>query len=226
MANSDDTTSREARVLETARSEGASLAGIASCEALLRSPSHRAHGGIEPPPGARSVLVLALAHPEDAPELDWWGVEAGTRGNRLLRDMARRIKRRLARELGIRPHSLPYQPGGRGIYLKDAAVLAGMGVIGANNLLVTPQFGPRVRLRALFLEAELMPTGAPDGAADFAPCAACDRPCRRACPQDAFASGAYALSRCAGQMLLDEARGFDTVEYCRACELACPVGVG
>ena len=48
------------------------------------------------------------------------------------------------------------------ISLKDAAAAAGMGEIGRNNLLLTPDFGPRVRLssvltRDLFEEA-VMPT--------------------------------------------------------------------
>jgi epoxyqueuosine reductase len=53
-----------------------------------------------------------------------------------------------------------------GIYLKDTAVLAGLGCIGKNNMLVTPELGPKVRLRALLLEEDLTPTGP----IDFDPC--------------------------------------------------------
>lgn len=35
-----------------------------------------------------------------------------------------------------------------------------------NNLVITPEFGPRTRLGALFLEVELEPTGP----IDFNPC--------------------------------------------------------
>jgi epoxyqueuosine reductase len=69
-----------------------------------------------------------------------------------------------------------------GIYLKDTAVLAGLGCIGKNNILVTPELGPKVRLRALLLEEDLTPTGP----IDFDPCDGCEEFCRKACPQNAF----------------------------------------
>ncbi len=40
---------------------------------------------------------------------------------------------------------------------RHAAVLAGMGEIGLNNLLMTPEYGPRVRLASLITEAPLVP---------------------------------------------------------------------
>jgi epoxyqueuosine reductase len=103
--------------------------------------------------------------------------------------------------LNSNAHLLPYHVEKGGIFLKDAAVLAGLGTIGMNNLLITPEFGPRVRLRALFLDAELAPTGP----TDFAPCAGCDMPCRSACPQEAFKSGSYRKALCSEQMKTDEA---------------------
>ena len=50
-----------------------------------------------------------------------------------------------------------------------------------NNLLITPEFGPRVCLRDLLLNVDLEPTGP----IDFTPCEACNMPCRRVCPQEA-----------------------------------------
>jgi epoxyqueuosine reductase len=69
-----------------------------------------------------------------------------------------------------------------GIFLKDAAVLVGLGCIGRNNLLLTPELGSKVRLLAMLLEAELAPTGP----IDFYPCEGCEEFCRKACPQNAF----------------------------------------
>ena len=77
---------------------------------------------------------------------------------------------------------MPYGIDAGGTFLKDAAVLAGLGSIGRNNLLLTPEFGPRMRLRALLIEAELAPTGP----VPFDPCAGCAEYCRRVCPRDAF----------------------------------------
>jgi len=72
---------------------------------------------------------------------------------------------------------LPYHIENGGIYLKDAAVLAGLGTIGRNNLLITPEFGPRVRLRALLAGVDLPPTGP----AGFDPCEGCPAPCLTDC---------------------------------------------
>jgi epoxyqueuosine reductase len=109
-------------------------------------------------------------------------------------------------------------------------VLAGLGVMGANNLLITPQYGPRIRLRGLLLEEDLPTTQA----LPFSPCETCDRRCWQACPQQAFRSDTYDRSGCRAQMRKDELnrRAVETaqwgwityVKYCRACELACPVG--
>ena len=142
--------------------------------------------------------------------------------------MAKAVARQAESDLDICAEPLEYQPTDQGTFLKDAAVLAGMGVIGKNNLLITPEYGPRVRLKALALEIELPPT---ERRADFEPCSSCAMPCRKICPQAAFASNRYDRPRCEIQMRIDEstpltsadANGY-RVSYCRGCELACPVG--
>lgn len=162
------------------------------------------------------------------PELDHWGGEGGTRGNLSLIRMARSITRQAESDLAIRAVPLDYQPTETGAFLKDAAVLAGLGVIGKNNLLITPDYGPRVRLKALALEAEQPPT---ERQANFDPCSQCAAPCWAACPQAAFASGRYDRSRCRIQMKTDESTLLDptdpdgySISYCRLCEAACPIG--
>jgi epoxyqueuosine reductase len=148
--------------------------------------------------------------------------------------VAGELKRWLVDEHDVATRALPYHVERGGIYLKDAAVLAGLGVIGANNLLITPTLGPRVRWKALLLDLE--PPAPP--AADWDPCDGCERPCLKACPQQAFPRGRYDLERCSVQMKLDEANPQTApaddrrdlppqlTVYCRACELACPVGAG
>jgi epoxyqueuosine reductase len=218
-------------IIEQAKSFGASLAGIASVAALTNSPSYQSTGLEVWPPEAKSALVLALAHPEREPELDWWGVQGGTAGNRQLQLISDQLKRHLAEAFNIAAQPLAYQVEIGGIFLKDAAVLAGLGTIGANKLLITPEFGPRVRLRALFLDVELAQTGP----LDFSPCESCGQPCWAACPQQTFGSGTYQKPSCEQQMQADRANSVpiksmsdeasrQVVDYCRACELACPVG--
>ncbi|MCF8067146.1 MAG: epoxyqueuosine reductase [Desulfobacterales bacterium] len=189
------------RIINKAKALGAVMAGIASFELLKKSPSHEilkkigmGTDGVGSAPGesgeneknwpenAKSVLVIAVSHPEDRPELDWWDGYKGTPGNRLLIRINRDLSDWIEATLGIKTHKMPYFIEKGGIYLKDAAVLAGLGCIGKNNILITPGFGPRVRLRAMLLEEELKPTG-PIG---FDPCDACEEFCRKACPQNAF----------------------------------------
>lgn len=208
------------------------MAGIANIDLFRNAPSYQVYGGIEFPERAKSVLVLALAHRENEPELDWWGVKGGTVGNQRLQRILENLKQWLNKEYHIHVQLLPYQVEHGGIFLKDAAVLAGLGIIGANNLLVTPELGPRVRLRALFLNIEVTSTEK----SVFSPCDTCNMPCRRSCPRNAFSSGSYNRELCAEQMKEDEANRVIIkhtsqngspevrIQYCRACELACPIG--
>ena len=236
----------EKTIVEKAKELGASLAGIASIADLKASPSfatydkrpfYEEYKGIKWREDHKSVLVWALAHPASEPVLDWWSmkVKGFTPGNGMMRLQSRKLRIWLGEELGIKALSLPYQIEYGGTFLKDSAHLAGLGVIGKNNLLVTPEFGTRVRLRGIFMEAEPGPTGP----LDFDPCNGCDRPCHRACPQDAFRSGAFERPYCKlendkreadAEMLDGSIMGIEKASMvtkpCRYCEFACPVAQG
>ena len=234
----------EQRLIERAKEEGAAVVGIVRIADLKNGPSYATYDanpfypeyeGVEWKDEYKSVLVWGLAHPASEPVLDWWSlkVKGFTPGNRELAAQSKRLRTWMNEELGIGALSLPYQIEYGGAFLKDAAVMAGLGVIGRNNLVVTPQYGPRVRWRGIFMEAELEPTGP---LADFDPCGSCDRPCWAACPKDAFRSGRYERALCKqyqdqqdvdcevmeGSLLGIEEAG-NVTAYCRACELACPV---
>jgi len=253
-----------ARIIDTAIANGADIAGIASMNALKDAPSFLLYHHIGPPQGraiadhlrfpdgeidlspskAGYALVTGIAHPAHLPERDWWDGN-NTSGNRMLIDSLERTKQQLQKSMGLRCHDLHYFVEKGGVFLKDAAVLAGLGCIGRNNLLITPGFGPRIRLRALLLEAELRPTGP----IRFDPCAGCNINCRGICPEKSMAGkrsgpdgigisalpardGAYDRELCDRRMEKDifesedkggVNRGFP-VKYCRKCELICPVG--
>lgn len=246
----------EKTIVEKALSLGASLAGIASIEDLKASKTYEVYAkkpfyeeydrespnyfkfkGVEWGEEHKSVLVWALSHPETEPALDWWSMKVPgfTPGNRALRAQSKKLRVWLGEELGIKALSLPYQIEFGGAFLKDSAALAGLGVIGKHNLLVTPEFGTRLRLRGIFMEAELEPTGP----LDFDPCNGCDKPCHQVCPRNAFRSGAYERALCklendkrdADVEILDGAimgieEPSEVVKPCRYCELACPVAQG
>lgn len=256
------------QIIERAKQFGACSAGIANVEALKKSPSHRIygkigdyqtvgnregdvkHGEVAWPENVRSAIIIAASHPKEKPEMDWWkeGYTGGTPGNRILISINSKLSEWLQEEKGIRTTGLPYHIERGGIFLKDTAVMAGLGCIGENNMLVCPEFGPRVRLRAMLTD-ELLPCTVP---IEFDPCEDCDMPCRKACPQEAFRNriysekefgfdqlpartGVFSRRLCNQQMVLDgrkseriELDGQDgpgrVVKYCRRCEFACPVG--
>lgn len=196
------TSDRSAQIIEKAKEMGAAMAGIASVELLRKSPSHQIlskfgtkiegvhsfEGMIEGfneikwPARVKSALVIAFPHPKDKPELDWTHPSGNTPGNQILQRINRELAEWIEGTLHIKTHKMPYWVEKGGIYLKDAAVLGGLGCIGRNNLLITPELGPRVRLRGMLLEAELTPTGP----TTFDPCDGCEEFCRKACPQNAF----------------------------------------
>lgn len=257
------------QVIRQAINFGASVAGIASVEALQRSPSHfiieklapfesvstndsdkPASGQLVWPENFESAVVIGVGHPEDKPELDWWryGYKGGTSGNNLLIGINARLSEWLETEKGYRTRKLSYYVENGGIFLKDAAVMAGLGCIGKNNLFINPDFGPRIRLRAILIDAVLPAAGA----IEFNPCEPCDMPCRTACPRAAFQnklyhgtafgldelpgrSGVYSRQLCNLQ-LEEDIRNCEMIEvddhtgpaklvkYCRRCEFACPVG--
>jgi epoxyqueuosine reductase len=196
------TSERGAQIVAKATELGATMAGIAAVEPLKQSPSHQllARYGttidgvqsfegmidgfdeVQWPPGATSALVIAVSHPQDQPELDWTFGSGNTPGNRILQRINRELAAWIEADLGIKTYRMPYWVERGGIYLKDTAVLAGLGCIGRNNMLVTLEQGPRVRLRGMLLEEPLAPTGP----IPFDPCDGCEEFCRAACPQRAF----------------------------------------
>ncbi|MCF7929574.1 MAG: hypothetical protein K9L68_12490 [Spirochaetales bacterium] len=108
----------EKHIIETAMKNGATLAGIASMEAIKKSASHTIYtkmgdytgvGTPEDenlqeyqlftwPDSVKSVLVIGLSHPEDKPELDWWDGK-GTLGNRILIDIIKRTSQQIENNL-------------------------------------------------------------------------------------------------------------------------------
>jgi epoxyqueuosine reductase len=266
-----DLSAASKQIIRTAISLGASLAGIASLDLLKKSPSHDIYAKIEPnlgtgsrdfvegvepgvinwPHSAKSALVIALTHKEDTPEMDWWieqGDDRESPGCRMLQDILNNVGEWVQKEFSFTTHALPYHLERGGIFFKDAGVLAGLGSIGKNNLLVTPEYGPRIRVWALLFDAALKPTGP----VIYDPCDGCDEPCRKACPRNAFGKAAHSPVEM-GMVTLPGKNGYYdretcrleteknvadkeaieldgyegkgvAIKFCRICELSCPVG--
>ena len=101
---------------------------------------------------------------------------------------------------------------------KAVARLAGLGWIGRNNLLVTPQFGSRVRLVTILTNAPLESTGPPRAFS----CGACVR-CVAPCPAGAIREMPEAFDHRGCYQKLDEFRRRHVVSQhiCGVCVKAC-----
>jgi epoxyqueuosine reductase len=209
------------KIVDKAKSLGAAIAGVASVESLKASPSHwiypeigmnlRVHwqdakddvkpGEVAWPADAVSVVVIGVEHNADKPELDWWD-GTGTPGNRILIRINKKLSEWIENRFSVRTYKLPYFIEKGGIFLKDAAVMAGLGCIGKNNLVITPGYGPRIRFRALLLDRQAEATGP----LEFNPCKGCKQPCRKACPVKAFKNPVYSADAL-GQSILPGING-------------------
>ena len=218
-------------------------AGIANIDEVLSGPSYKVdavgnwktdHSESTTPwlPNARSLMVLAMHHPEDEPWLDWFD-RGNTAGNRRMTKASEELEAWPFKTHGVRAQPLPYHVEKGGVFLKDAAVFAGLGVVGKNNLFLAKKWGPRVRLRAVLIEGSLPSSGPLE---DFQPCLGCDMPCRKACPINAFTPGQYDRPTCIQRLDSDRAHPIESgqrdpegspilvTDWCRRCEFACPVG--
>lgn len=257
-------------LLQKAKDFGADLAGIARVDQLLNAPSYAAAGHVARAEVGRlpeslqvgevswhekgkSIFVIALSHPREKPEMDWWYGNRTPPGNRELVQIVNQTSNWIKEKFPeVCLYPLPYHLEKGGAFLKDAAVLAGLGCIGRNNLFLSPRFGPRVRLRGLVLDQELITTGP----VSFDPCTGCDAYCLKGCPRGAFDEiiysqkdlgqdslpgrrGDYNLLKCDAQMKKDkeqsrvkeettycekEGEEVRLLKYCRNCELLCPLG--
>jgi len=104
---------------------------------------------------------------------------------------------------------------------RHAAYLAGLGTFGINNMLLTPQFGPRVRFASIFTTAEIQPN--PVMEEDL--CIHCMR-CAKVCPVNAipgpyYPEGITDKLACATR---SEALLKRYISPCGLCIKICPVG--
>lgn len=117
------------------------------------------------------------------------------------------------------------------ILLKNVAKRAGLGVFGKNNLLLTKEFGPRIRLTAIFTDIPLEP----DLPLEFDFCKDCSL-CWKACPTGAIGPDGYNRSLCLAEddaptpelikkrdEIIEKVTTY-TFLQCRFCMDVCPVG--
>lgn len=216
---------------------GASLVGFADLRGVAPSPfSHW--------PGAVSIAVAldtaVMAGLRDGPTPEYY--EEYKRANRLLNDIAAKSADYIC-SLGYHADSFPativdsslgeeYETALRVAFQhKTAATRAGLGWIGKSALLVTPRYGPRVRLATVFTDMP-MDVGTPIIAGRCGDCTAC----LEACPAGAIKGREWEIGLAreelvdvhvcrakAKQLLLERVGVEDAV--CGVCVSMCPIGI-
>ena len=186
------------------------------------------------PQWAQSVIVLGLAALDRALDLELYIEEDGEQrwskwAYECLVAGAARLALALVAE-GYRAQPLTYEDSLALLDLKVAAVRAGLGVWGLNNLVLTRHLGPRLRFGAVFTDLHLPP----DQPLHDYYCVSCSL-CIAACPTAALSPSGFDRSRCIAEFQPDAAMAqlqkemldFPTPHtriQCAACIAACPVG--
>ncbi len=168
-----------------AREQGAHLVGIAPVERFVEGPvGHRPSDLL---PGARSVIVVGVRLFQSVLDLREICAESRLIPSDVLPDVQSHYYRRTHYETvnwclqiighqvaywlaeaghDVMPTPVTYDAGDLssrvpGYYApfshRHAAVAAGLGVFGRNNLVLTPRYGPRVRFNSVITTAELDP---------------------------------------------------------------------
>ncbi len=168
-----------------AKEQGAHLLGIASVDRFAEAP--KGHHPTDLLPDARSVVVIAHRFFQSVLESDRFGIESDLIPKEELWGVQQTIFDFMYSTANMRLQmiasqmaafledqgysSLPLPAGGYRVGAeryaffshRHAAVLAGLGEFGLNNLLLTPKYGPRVRLESMITTAELTPDPLCDG---------------------------------------------------------------
>ncbi len=144
--------------------------GVTGVDRLVGAPEGRRPTDILP--GAKSVIVMAVRISQGVMQTIFRAHEDGmrhvqciysTHGYSLIPNLELKYAAyRMARFLEKKGHittPLPSGPGGGGAPFshRHAAVAAGLGVFGWNGILVTPDYGPKVRIVSVITRAELEP---------------------------------------------------------------------
>ena len=214
---------------------GADIFGVASADSLHDAPSgHRPRDVL---PNAKSVVVLGMKMldaqtdilPTDGDHFTVSPRQDMFRGHStFISQELDRIGYAMARFLEKKGYKAYHQMASTGgtdqrylvglLSLKHMAVQAGLGVFGRNSLLMTPQYGPRVRLTALVTDAEMRP----DTPINKNFCEDCENPCISMCPADAIEKPShdspYEINKFACRQYLS------TCPTCSVCLKVCPVG--
>ncbi|UCC33424.1 MAG: epoxyqueuosine reductase [Candidatus Bathyarchaeota archaeon] len=214
---------------------GADLFGVASSDALNEAPL--GHRPTDILPSVKSIIILGMKMLDAQTDVlptngDYFGVsprQKMVKGHSTFisqeLDRAGYALARLLEKQAFKAYHQMASTGGTDeryltglLSLKHIAVQAGLGILGHNSLLITPQYGPRVRLTAILTDAELQP----DAPMDKNFCEDCENPCISLCPAKALEKPSheapYEINKFACAQYLN------TRPTCSVCLKVCPIG--
>ena len=237
---------------ELAKENEFDLFGVADIGMLEATPFPDDRGMVKPSevmPDARSVIVLGKVLWDEGMNLTVCSAGSGDFGGgstdyynfyyNLVENLAWRYSASMSEIYGVR--AVPSVA----VHLKVAAMLAGLGFIGHSTLVITPEYGPRVRWVAVLTDMFIEPDEpfSRDLCAEQPLCKERDR-CIHACPYSAIIPGPsqgvkpgekLVYDRCAVAHEFDVAPAGEweahirrvtprgTME-CTLCNLSCPYG--
>lgn len=210
---------------------GADLCGIAPAGRFAQAPE-----GFRPQDiweDARSVLVFACRLPLGCLEAD--SCIPYTHVNSVVTQEVDQLTQKISLWLeaqGCRavpiPSDDPYEywdkekSYGRAILsLRHAGHLAGLGIIGRNNLLVNNQYGNMIQLGAILLDREMEG----DPLAEYQGCPPGCRLCIQRCPQKALDGSTVDQSLCRPVSNFRNEKGY-VLKKCFLCRQVCPISKG
>jgi epoxyqueuosine reductase len=219
------------RIREFALSEGADLVGIATARRFNGAPdSHKPEDIL---PEARTVIVCAKRVPDsvvmEGPGTSYQSVMTALYHelDLIACKLAIYFQKQGAAAIPV-PSDEPYydwnpdELHGRGDSShKHAAQAAGLGRLGKNSLLITPEFGNRVNLVSVVTNLDLEP----DSAVEEELCPSKCMLCVECCPVKAIGDDQQVNQRaCRAHSLVKLPKG-QIIYSCRECRKVCPIGV-
>jgi epoxyqueuosine reductase QueG len=215
-----------------AHAAGADLVGIAPVDRLKDVPGYTPTDLL---PSARSVVVMGkralkgFIMPGRGRAVSWGMIHLNLKLNEICYEVAKYIEDRGRVALPVffiyTTYLKPKEPSFNAILdtkwfaYAPAAAQAGLGEVGFNHLLLTPEYGPKVRLTAVITDAELTPDQLLGS--NLCPGVSCNL-CAEACPVGAISAEGIDKARCHNYLDLNqEVLGYGA---CAMCIKACPVG--
>lgn len=219
-------------VKKHALSVGGDMVGIATADSLSKAPGYKPTDLL---PTAKSVIMIGkralkgFIEPGKGRSVSWGMIHLNHKLNEICYEVSKFIEDRGHKALPVffiyETFLKPDTPNFNAVITTKwlayvpAAVQAGLGEVGFNHLLLTPEYGPLVRLTAVLTDAQFTPD--PKTKGDLCPGISCNL-CAEACPVGAISADGVDRTKCHNYNdAYQEVLGYS---YCAMCIKACPVG--